>query len=126
MDDSKTKIKIRTLDLLVLITMKTQKVDNIKSILMNRLNQVYYEMYIEKVGKETKAVRSTPNNSESESRIKIKESKSVAFPSLKKSKSNLLKYLDSANNTTSSSLQKYAKTIEAKPLSRASSFLEKL
>lgn len=42
MEDAKTKIKIRTLDLLVLITVKTQKVDNIKSILMNKLNQVYY------------------------------------------------------------------------------------
>jgi hypothetical protein len=42
MDDLKTKIKIRTLDLLVLITIKTQKVDNIKSILMTKLNQVYY------------------------------------------------------------------------------------
>lgn len=62
MDDSKTKIKIRTLDLLVLITMRTQKVDNIKSILMGRLNQVYYEMFLEKVSKETKSIRSTPNS----------------------------------------------------------------
>lgn len=51
MDDAKTKIKIRTLDLLVTITVKTQKIDNIKSLLMNKLNQVYYEMFIEKVGK---------------------------------------------------------------------------
>jgi hypothetical protein len=86
MDDSKTKIKIRTLDLLVLITVKTQKVDNIKSVLMNKLNQVYYEMFIEKVAKETKAMRATPNQSETES--KIKESKSVAFPLLKKNKSS--------------------------------------
>lgn len=42
MDDPKTKIKIKTLDLLVLITHKTYKVDGIKSILMNKLNQVYY------------------------------------------------------------------------------------
>lgn len=62
MDDSKTKIKIRTLDLLVLIAMRTQKVDNIKSILMGRLNQVYYEMFLEKVSKETKSIRSTPNS----------------------------------------------------------------
>ncbi len=34
MDDSKTKTKIRILDLLVLIAMRTQKIDNIKSILM--------------------------------------------------------------------------------------------
>lgn len=61
MDDAKTKIKIRTLDLLVTITIKTQKIDNIKSLLMNKLNQVYYEMFIEKVSKETKAQRATPN-----------------------------------------------------------------
>jgi hypothetical protein len=42
MDDAKTKIKIRALDLLVLVTVQTQKVDNIKSLLMNKLNQVYY------------------------------------------------------------------------------------
>jgi hypothetical protein len=60
MDDLKTKIKIRTLDLLVLITVTTQKVDHIKTILGNRLNQVYYEMYVEKVGKELKNNRSTP------------------------------------------------------------------
>ena len=46
MDDAKTKIKIKTLDLLVLITIKTQKIDSIKSILMGKLNQVYYEMYL--------------------------------------------------------------------------------
>ena len=62
MDDSKTKIKIRTLDLLVLIAMRTQKIDNIKSILMGRLNQVYYEMFLEKVSKETKSIRSTPHS----------------------------------------------------------------
>lgn len=65
MDDAKTKIKIRTLDLLVMITVKTQKIDNIKSLLMNKLNQVYYEMFIEKVSKETKALRVTPNDSDS-------------------------------------------------------------
>jgi hypothetical protein len=42
MDDLKTKIKIRTLDLLVLVTIKTKKVDNIKSHLMTKMNQVYY------------------------------------------------------------------------------------
>lgn len=91
MDDLKTKIKIRTLDLLVLITIKTQKVDNIKSILMTKLNQVYYEMYVEKVGKELKSIRSTPNLSErsdtAQNRTREKDSKTVAFPSLKKNKS---------------------------------------
>ena len=51
MDDAKTKIKIRTLDLLVLITIQTERVDSIKSLLMGKLNQVYYEMFIEKVTK---------------------------------------------------------------------------
>ena len=44
MDDLKTKIKIKTLDLLVLITVKTQKVEIIKTILASRLNQVYFEL----------------------------------------------------------------------------------
>lgn len=64
MDDAKTKIKIRTLDLLVLITVQTQRVDSIKSLLMNKLNQVYYEMFIEKVTKEMKAARATPSHPE--------------------------------------------------------------
>lgn len=51
MDDLKTKIKIKTLDLLILLSIKTQRVDSIKSILAVRLNQVYFEMYIEKISK---------------------------------------------------------------------------
>jgi hypothetical protein len=54
MDDLKTKIKIKTLDLLVSITVKTQKVEKVKSILASRMNQVYYEMFLEKMGKEMK------------------------------------------------------------------------
>lgn len=46
MDDPKTKIKIRTLDLLVKITTATQKIDAIKTILNGKLNQVYFEMYL--------------------------------------------------------------------------------
>ena len=46
MDDPKTKVKIRTLELLVLITIITQRVDIIKSIVSSRLNQVYYEMFL--------------------------------------------------------------------------------
>ena len=42
MDDLKTKIKIKTLDLLILLSIKTQKVESIKSILAARLNQVYF------------------------------------------------------------------------------------
>lgn len=49
MDDPKTKIKIKTLDLLVQISVSTQRIDAIKTILATKLNQVYYEMFIEKV-----------------------------------------------------------------------------
>lgn len=45
MEDLKTKIKIKTLDLLVLMTIKTNDQDSIKNLLMSKLNQVYYEMY---------------------------------------------------------------------------------
>lgn len=51
MDDLKTKIKIKTLDLLALVTIKSQKIDRAKNILATKLNQVYYEMYLEKIGK---------------------------------------------------------------------------
>lgn len=65
MDDPKTKIKIKTLDLLVKITISTQKVDAIKSILSSKLNQVYYEMFVEKVNTDLKN-RITPRLAESE------------------------------------------------------------
>ena len=55
MDDLKTKIKIKTLDLLVIVAIKaSQNKDQIKNILMGKLNQVYYEMYSEKLIKEMK------------------------------------------------------------------------
>ena len=54
MDDPKTKIKIKTLDLLVLVTMKSKKLDQIKNMLISRMNQVYYEMFLEKISKEAK------------------------------------------------------------------------
>jgi len=60
MDDPKTKIKIKTLDLLVLVAMKIKAIDNIKSILMNKLNQVYYYMFVEKLNNEMKNLRGTP------------------------------------------------------------------
>ena len=40
MDDLKTKIKIKTLDLLILLS------ELVKSILASKLNQVYFEMYL--------------------------------------------------------------------------------
>lgn len=46
MDDPKTKVKIRTLDLLVKIAISTQKIDAIKVIVSSKLNQVYYEMFV--------------------------------------------------------------------------------
>ena len=42
MDDFKTKVKIKTLDLLVMITRRSGKVDRCKAMLSNKLNQVYY------------------------------------------------------------------------------------
>ncbi len=45
MEDLKTKIKIKTLDILVLITLRAPDKETIKNILMGKLNQVYYEMY---------------------------------------------------------------------------------
>lgn len=54
MDDLKTKIKIKTLDLLVLVTLKSENREELKSQLMAKLNQVYYEMYSEKLSKELK------------------------------------------------------------------------
>ena len=63
MDDLKTKIKIKTLDLLSVITIKCQKVDRAKNILSSKMNQVYYEMYLEKIGKEIKSLREQNINS---------------------------------------------------------------
>lgn len=57
MQDLKTKIKIKTLDLLALITIKCQKIDRAKNILALKMNQLYYQMYLEKIGKELKSVR---------------------------------------------------------------------
>ena len=89
MDDAKTKIKIRALDLLVLVTVQTQKVDNIKSLLINKLNQVYYEMFVEKVAKEAKSRHAVKPQSDIAS--ENAESRPLAFPSLKKhNKSNYL------------------------------------
>lgn len=42
MEDLKTKIKIKTLDLLVLMTVRASDQDSIKNLLMSKLNQVYY------------------------------------------------------------------------------------
>ena len=46
MDDLKTKIKIKTLDLLALVTIKSGRIDRAKNILASKMNQVYYEMYL--------------------------------------------------------------------------------
>lgn len=42
MDDLKTKIKIKSLDLLANVTIKSQKFDRAKAILATKMNQVYY------------------------------------------------------------------------------------
>lgn len=54
MDDLKTKIKIKTLDILVLISLKAHNIEEVKNLLITKLNQVYYEMYCEKLVKEIK------------------------------------------------------------------------
>jgi hypothetical protein len=64
MEDSKTKIKIKTLDLLVQIATSTQRIDVIKKLLAESLNQVYYEMFVEKVSMDMKR-RITPRLTES-------------------------------------------------------------
>jgi|LakMenEpi03Aug12_release.lakeMendotaPanAssembly.Ray.scaffolds.fasta_scaffold3214840_1 hypothetical protein len=46
MEDLKTKIKIKTLDLLAIITIKSEKIDRAKNIISGKMNQVYYEMYL--------------------------------------------------------------------------------
>lgn len=51
MEDLKTKIKIKTLDLMAIITIKSQKIDRAKNFLATKMNQIYYEMYLEKIGK---------------------------------------------------------------------------
>lgn len=56
MDDLKTKIKIKTLDLLILLSVRTNNTELVKSILASKLNQVYFEMYLEKVAKELKNI----------------------------------------------------------------------
>ena len=42
MDDLKTKIKIKTLDLLAMVTIKSGRIDRAKNILASKMNQVYY------------------------------------------------------------------------------------
>ena len=86
MEDSKTKIKIKTLELLVEIAKSTHKIDIIKNLLSTRLNQVYYEMFVEKVSMEMKH-RVTPRLTESEP-PPHGESRSLSFPSLRKHKSS--------------------------------------
>ena len=93
MDDPKTKIKIKTLELLVLITIKTKMIDKIKSILIAQMNQVYYEMFVEKLGKEMKALRGTPEMSEANSSGTShhrRDGKTISFPTLRKNKSKHL------------------------------------
>lgn len=51
MEDLKTKIKIKTLDCLVIVALKSGALEVAKSIVGGNINQVYYEMFIEKVNK---------------------------------------------------------------------------
>lgn len=54
MEDLKTKIKIKTLDCLVMVALKSGELEVSKSIVGGNINQVYYEMFIEKINKELK------------------------------------------------------------------------
>jgi len=54
MEDMKTKIKIKTLDCLFIIALKSGELEVAKRIVSGNINQVYYEMFIEKVNKELK------------------------------------------------------------------------
>lgn len=100
MDDLKTKIKIKTLDLLALITIKSQKVDRAKNILSTKMSQVYYEMYLEKIGKELKSMRDVNISLEKENTSeRDKNTKTSLNQSTRKSKN--------IANTTSTSLKKY-------------------
>lgn len=74
-------------------------------------------MFLEKVTFQIKQ-RVTPRIAESEPPPTRGEGRSISFPSLKKHKSKLYIEIDSANNTTSSSLKKYAKTVDTKPIKR--------
>jgi hypothetical protein len=83
MDDLKTKIKIKTLDLLVLVTVKSSEREEIKNLLMGKLNQVYYEMYSEKLLKEMK-------NKEKETSANLSTDESVPATSVRLNRSTTL------------------------------------
>lgn len=57
MEDLKTKIKIKTLDCLVIVALKSGELEVAKNIVGSSVNQVYYEMFIDKVNKELKTGR---------------------------------------------------------------------
>jgi hypothetical protein len=48
LEDVKTKIKIKSVECLVIVSLKTNK-EICKKILSNLLNKVYYEMYLDKL-----------------------------------------------------------------------------
>lgn len=100
MEDLKTKIKIKTLDLLALVAIKSQRLDRSKALLAAKLNQVYYEMFLEKIAKEVKAQRvPSPIHTDSPERTEKTMRTSMNVVTRKASK---------IANTTSTSLQRYA------------------
>ena len=92
MDDLKTKIKIKTLDLFILLSIKTRKVESVKSILSTRVNQVYYEMFIEKINKEMKSNGMLQENGRGNTADKrlYRNERTMVLTSRKHEKSNYL------------------------------------
>lgn len=50
-DDPKTKIKIRTLDCLSVIVFQSKEAEKYNFALKNKMSSVFYQMYLEKLGK---------------------------------------------------------------------------
>jgi hypothetical protein len=100
MEDLKTKIKIKTLDLMAIITIKSQKIDRAKNILATKMNQIYYEMYLEKIGKELKSNKEINQSPE-------KENHSERDKPMRTSMNHISRKINKIGNTTSTSLQRY-------------------
>ena len=78
-----------------MITVRSQKVDRCKALLANKLNQVYYEMYVEKIGKELKTVREITTESPEKEKV------------MRVSMNHATRKMQKVGNTTSTSLNRY-------------------
>jgi hypothetical protein len=80
MDDLKTKVKIKALDILVLVTIRNNKMEEATKILQDLLSPTFLYMFIEKISKNV-------NNNEKRSKVSrthatISETFSMASPSI--------------------------------------------